>query len=84
MAYPKPRSMNSDLELGMVDGKYKQVVKDRGGVVETSTYESRECLNDTWYGIHEAKTFHTPDCGDTRSPYACDTHMERTCQPESF
>lgn len=82
MAYAKPRSMNGDLELGMVDGKYRMVVKDRGGVVETSTYDSRRDLNDTWYGLHEAPTMDTPDCGETKSPYAQSTHLG--VQPESF
>lgn len=82
MAYAKPRSMNGDLELGMVDGKYRMVVKDRGGVVETTTYESRKNLNDTWYGLHEADVMETPDAATTKSPYAQSTHLG--CQPESF
>ena len=82
MAYPKPRSCNQDLELGMVDGKYKMTVKDRGGIVESTTWESRKNLNDTWYGLHEAPVMETPDGQVTKSPYACGNPLGT--QPESF
>lgn len=47
------RSMNADLQEGATDGKYKKVVNNRGGVVESTTHEARIDLCDTWYGIHE-------------------------------
>jgi hypothetical protein len=55
---------------------------DRGGVVETTTYEARKDLNDTWYGLHEAPVMETPDAATTKSPYAQSTHLG--VQPESF
>lgn len=47
------RSMNADLHEGATDGKYKKVVRDRGGVVEGATWAERADLHDPWYGIHE-------------------------------
>ena len=54
MATAPARSMNSDLFEGMTDGKYKKVVRGRGGFVEPTTYQERRDLFDRWYGIHEA------------------------------
>jgi len=45
--------MNADLHIGATEGSFKKVIRDRGGFVEGTTYESRKPLNDTWYGIHE-------------------------------
>jgi hypothetical protein len=75
------RSMNGELELGMVDGSYKMVVKDRGGVVEPTTHEARQNLHDVWHGIHEAPAMHTPDGAHTHSPYYCPTPK---ADPEGF
>lgn len=61
MAYPPSRSMNSDLYEGMTDGKYKKIITNRGGVVDPLTYESREALNDIWFGIHETPDKVLPD-----------------------
>lgn len=59
--YPKSRGMNNALSEGSTDGKYKKVVTDRDGVVETLTYEERADLNDQWFGIHEKRVKVTPD-----------------------
>jgi hypothetical protein len=75
------RSMNGDLEQGMIDGSHKQVVKDRGGDVDPATYEARKTLNDTWYGIHECPDPHTPDGLHTHSRYYVATPKP---DPESF
>jgi hypothetical protein len=56
MVYPLSRSMNADLHEGLTDGKYKKVVRDRGGVVGSATYRARSDLFDVWYGIHETPT----------------------------
>ena len=62
MAYPKPRSMNHDLEEGMSDGKYQKVVQHRGGIVEKElAYATLMDLSDTYYGVHEAKVKRLPD-----------------------
>lgn len=53
--YANTRSMNADLHEGATDGKYKKVVYDRGGVVESLTYRERDPLLDVWYGIHETR-----------------------------
>lgn len=47
------RDQLSELAEGATDGTYKKVVRDRGGVVEATTYEQRQDLSDTWFGIHE-------------------------------
>lgn len=66
-------SCTSDFKLGSVDGSYKQVVKDRGGVVETLTYEARKDLSVSLYGIVECADKETPMSGPYRSPYAVRT-----------
>lgn len=81
MAHAPSRSCNSELELGMVDGSYRQVVKDRGGVVDPATYAARRDLSDTFHGIHEAPVMETPDGLKTISPYAVRTPRPN---PESF
>lgn len=69
MAYPAARSSNRELEQGSVDGKYKQVIKDRGGVVEQTTWRARDDLSCVYYGIHEAPVMDTPDGMTCVSPY---------------
>lgn len=61
MAYPPRRSAIDELNTGMIDGTYRQVNKDRGGVVEGATYAARRDLDDIWYGIHEAPVKELPD-----------------------
>jgi hypothetical protein len=61
MGYPQSRSMNLSLSEGSTDGKYKKVIRDRDGVVEPATYESRADLNDGYFGIHEKKVKVAPD-----------------------
>ncbi len=61
MAYPKSRSANAELNQGMIDGTYKQVARDRGGVIETTTYANRRDLADIFYGIHETPVKELPD-----------------------
>lgn len=68
MAYATPRSANRELDEGMTDGKYRKGVMDRGGVVDPLTYESRSCLTDGWYGIHEDQEKITPDGIRVRTP----------------
>ena len=67
-------SVNDELRLGMTDGTYKQVVKDRGGQVETLTYDSRRDLSVSLYGIVELPDKELPGgMGSYRSPYAVQT-----------
>jgi len=66
MAENIARSMNGDLAEGMSDGKYKKVVRDRGGVIDGATYVNRAALDDLYYGIHESRTKVLPD-GTTHS-----------------
>jgi hypothetical protein len=75
MAYAAPRSSNRELEQGMVDGSYKQVIKDRGGEVEQGTWYKRDDLSCIYYGIHEAPVMDAPDGGKFVSPY----HTETPC-----
>lgn len=69
MAYPQSRSANRELDQGMVDGSYKQVIKDRGGVVEQGTWYQRDELSCIYYGIHEAQVMDLPDGRKFVSPY---------------
>lgn len=54
------RSMNAELREGQTDGGYKKVVQNRGGNVDRATQESREPLDDVWYGIHERPVKYMP------------------------
>jgi hypothetical protein len=54
--------MNSDLQAGMSDGKYKKLVAHRGDVAEGDLlYSERMDLSDTYYGIHETPVKRLPD-----------------------
>ena len=68
MATAQPRSVNAELAEGMSDGKYKKVIRDRGGVVESATHLSREDLADIWYGIHETPGKVSPDARYQSTP----------------
>lgn len=81
MAYPKTRSANAELHEGMTDGTYRKVVMDRGGVVESLTYEARKDLSDAWSGIHEKADKVLPDGRMCRTPYAVSTPE---ADPEAF
>lgn len=64
------RRMNAELIEGATDGGYKKVVQNRGGVVESTTWESREPLDDVWHGIHERPLKQVPGrFTDERTPY---------------
>ncbi len=75
MSYPTPRSANHELLLGMAEGGYKSVVKDRGGQVEQGTWYMRDDLDYTYYGIHEAPVWDSPDLRKFVPPY----HTETPC-----
>jgi hypothetical protein len=64
-------SVNDEMRLGMTEGRYKSVVQNRGGVVETLTYDSRRDLSVSLYGIVELADKELPcGMGTYRSPYA--------------
>jgi hypothetical protein len=46
-------NMRGEFVEGATDGSYKKVVRDRGGQVESTTFQQRQDLADVWYGIHE-------------------------------
>jgi hypothetical protein len=69
MTHANPRSMNGELNQGSVEGTYKTVIRNRGGVVEPLTQESRKQLSDVWYGIHEAPLKRRPDGPIVSTPY---------------
>jgi hypothetical protein len=76
MAYPKTRSLQAELAQGEIDGTYKQVNPDRGGVVEVTTWESRKDLSPRLYGITETPDKELPDgSGKVTSPYAVDAPL---------
>jgi hypothetical protein len=60
---------------GMIDGTYKQVARDRGGVIDPCTLRARRDLDDVWYGIHEASVKELPDALTAATPtYAATAH----------
>lgn len=71
----RPRSVNDALRSGATDGTWKQVVKDRGGLVETGTWEQRRQLSVAVFGIAEKADKELPAVmpGSFRSPYSVRT-----------
>jgi hypothetical protein len=70
MSWAPIRSANAELEAGLTDGKYKKVIRDRGGFPEAATFRARRDLDDTWHGIHEAPVKIRPDGRPAiRDPY---------------
>jgi hypothetical protein len=62
MAYSNEgRSMNAELSEGSTDGKYKKVVRDRGGIIDPATAEARSHLDDEYFGFHEVNPKVAPD-----------------------
>ena len=73
MGRPVSRSVNRELAQGLTDGSYKQIVKDRGGIVESSTWEARKNLSRAIYGITEKPEKELGDAvGPVRVPYTVD------------
>lgn len=79
MAYPPTRSMNTDLHVGMIDGKYKRIRPNTGGFIEPTTYANRDELCDIWYGVHEAAEVDLPDGRHMAMPYYCRNTPARAC-----
>lgn len=73
--YANTRSMNADLHEGTTDGKYKKVVRDRGGVVENLSNRERSDLYDIWYGIHETSQKTAGDGVSSPTPYYVPTRI---------
>jgi len=70
MAKNSSLSMTESLARGALEGSYRLLVKDRGGVVESHASEMRAQLDDVWYGFHEAPTFNVPGvCKTVGSQY---------------
>ena len=61
MAYPQSRGMNDALSEGSTDGKYKKIVANRDGVIDSATAENRADLDDNWFGVHEKQVKVAPD-----------------------
>lgn len=68
MAYARSRSAIDELNQGMIDGTYKQVSRDRGGVIDPATWAARKDLHDVWYGIHELPVKELPDALPAHTP----------------
>ena len=85
MSASRKRSVNSELEAGMIDGSYKQVIKDRGGDVEPHTWEARATLGNT-VGIYEAPLKHLPDSAapPVRTMYTVDTPPAQPSGPSAL
>jgi hypothetical protein len=76
MAYPKARSVNEELLEGMTDGRYKKIITDRGGVVETTFVQERRDLSKGRYGIGETAEKTTGDCRTVRTPLSFEIDPE--------
>jgi hypothetical protein len=65
MATNTSRSMNTDLGLGMTEGKYQTVSPDRGGEVDRATARARKDLfrGPGGYNISVPPTMTRPDDG---------------------
>lgn len=61
-------TMLDNLAEGATDGSYKKAVRDRGGEVESTTYEERRDLADVFYGIHETPEKNIGDGTRARTP----------------
>jgi hypothetical protein len=73
MAYARARSTTAELHTGTIDGKYKQVIKDRGGEPEVATGEARRSLSIGKYGVVEAARKESPMCLEFTSNYTSET-----------
>ncbi|MBD0734104.1 hypothetical protein BGM09_01335 [Streptomyces sp. CBMA29] len=67
--------MSAELAEGMTDGTWKKAVRERGGIVEPTTYRAREDLAPVWYGIAEAQTKTDPFGRTVRTPNAVATRL---------
>jgi hypothetical protein len=68
VALPRPiGSVNDEFNLGAIEGSYKLVIKDRGGVVESGSWEARKQLSVKTYGIVEAPVKDVPARGRVRT-----------------
>ncbi|MGI5136342.1 MULTISPECIES: hypothetical protein [unclassified Streptomyces] len=61
MSYAQGRSLTAELNEGLTDCTYKKINRDRGGVVEATTYGVRQDLNDAYFGVHETPVKRRPD-----------------------
>ena len=61
-------NLRGELAEGATDGSYKKVIRDRGGVVEDTTYQQRTDMADVFYGIHEAPIKELGDGTSARTP----------------
>lgn len=63
------RSWTKEMSVGMIDGTYKKVIRDRGGLVDPATEQARMDLDDRYYGIHEKAVKVMPDGVTEVTPY---------------
>jgi hypothetical protein len=54
VSYPQQRDLRAELDAGLTEQTYKRAVRDRGGIVESTTPRMRDDLSDTNFGVHEA------------------------------
>jgi len=76
MAYPGHRSCNSDMRAGMTDGSYKKAAPNRGGVVESTTFEIRRQMCGIWHGFNDTPMKVLPDGRTDHPPYYADVASE--------
>lgn len=61
-------NLRGELAEGATDGTYRKIVRDRGGVVEDTTYQQRADLADVFYGLHETPVKNLGDGTSERTP----------------
>jgi hypothetical protein len=80
MAMAASRSCNNELNQGCIDGTYKQVNMNRGGVIDPATEAARKDLSPTWHGMVEAQVKEMPDgIGPVRTPTTVSTPPQSAC-----
>lgn len=63
MAYNLSRSMNADLQAGIIDGSVKNLSPDRGGTVEVQAVHERALSLQAQYSISDHMQAYLNGCG---------------------
>lgn len=63
MTVNSARSMNADLQLGLLDGFQKNLTPDRGGSVETEAVTKRAQMLQMQYNITDRMRSYGTSCG---------------------
>lgn len=64
----RQHNLRGELAEGATDGSYRKITRNRGGEVESTTFDQRRDLADVFYGIHEAPVKQLGDGTSDRTP----------------